>query len=114
MNEKELSPHVKSMKFMSRVSEAQKRQELKEKQQQKQLDGKWVLENVGKPRVETDTSYLSFMDASWGRRSFRAFNKEIEALEEETVQVNDEQLANHYKRKYTLPETPNKKLKTDL
>ncbi|KAI8827966.1 hypothetical protein BJ741DRAFT_627963 [Chytriomyces cf. hyalinus JEL632] len=88
---KQLSGKVMNMKFMQRSHQAEVRAKLEEQQAKTVSEAQWVLDGdgvdreavVAPVRFEVDGSYLSFTEAPIvGRKSFKSFNAEIEALAE--------------------------------
>ncbi|KAJ3396522.1 hypothetical protein HDU80_009921 [Chytriomyces hyalinus] len=86
-----LSGKVMNMKFMQRSHQAEVRAKLEEQHAKTVSEAQWVLDGdgvdreavVAPVRFEVDGSYLSFTEAPIvGRKSFKSFNAEIEALAE--------------------------------
>ncbi|KAJ3180160.1 hypothetical protein HDU85_004163 [Gaertneriomyces sp. JEL0708] len=88
---KQLSSSVLSLKFMHRAEEAKQRQTLAEQQKRAQEEAEWVVADFDRDdfgldagvEYEYESSFLPFLDTTYGRKSFGKFNKEIESMSKE-------------------------------
>eukprot|EP01134_Creolimax_fragrantissima_P004963 CFRG4963T1 len=84
---KALSSNVLKMKFMQRGVESDVRRELEEKQKLYTGEMHWIIPSMERGMKKSTTSTTSFEPSfqnlkglsRYGRRSYKAFNKEVEA-----------------------------------
>ncbi|EGF82879.1 hypothetical protein BATDEDRAFT_86389 [Batrachochytrium dendrobatidis JAM81] len=84
---KELSGRIKDMKFMNRANQARIRENLEKEQRIQDQKSAWMLDTIdsldfkSKVQHEQLSSYMMFIDAPvMARKSFNAFNKNLEKL----------------------------------
>ncbi|KAI8369723.1 hypothetical protein BD560DRAFT_397645 [Blakeslea trispora] len=89
---KKPSNRLLGMKFMQRSLEKEKQEELEKERKRVISEAEWVLDNrqteAEKPKIQIEyqPSYLPFTQATIaGRRSFKSFNKEVEAIAEDQI-----------------------------
>ncbi|KAI8982324.1 hypothetical protein BDF20DRAFT_866270 [Mycotypha africana] len=90
---KKPSSRLLNMKFMQRSLEKEMRENLEKEKKRIASESEWVLDNklidTQKPKIQIqyETSYLPFIQNSVAaRRSFKEFNKTVEAREQEEEQ----------------------------